>query len=112
MGNTKLNDVTDCFQIPRIDKLDAINGTKSFAAISPKRGFCKWSLRTRAKRRQRSPLVKACGNSVTALGLCNAPETFKWLMQSVLRGITASVTGVRSYGPAELKEQDGVLEHY
>jgi hypothetical protein len=88
----KLNNVTnkDCFPLPRIDDtLDTLDGAKWFSTLDLRRGY--WQVDVHPDDREKTAFSTGQGLwqfTVLPYGLCNAPATFKRLMETVLRGLT------------------------
>ncbi|GBN99165.1 Retrovirus-related Pol polyprotein from transposon 297, partial [Araneus ventricosus] len=89
----KLNEITmkDSYPLPRIDDtLDALNGTQWFSTLDLKSGY--WQVEIQPEDKEKSAFTTGQGLwqfKVMPFGLCNAPATFKRLMETVLRGFTS-----------------------
>ena len=87
----KLNDVTkkDAYPLPRIDDtLDALSGAKIFSTLDLASGY--WQVEMDPNDREKSAFVTHQGLyefNVMPFGLCNAPSTFRRLMEYVLAGL-------------------------
>jgi hypothetical protein len=87
----RLNAVTrfDAYPLPRIDEtFEALSGAKYFCTLDLISGYWQVGLTKRAK--QKSAFITREGLyrwNVMPFGLCNAPSTFKRLMETVLAGL-------------------------
>jgi hypothetical protein len=92
MDNRKLKDVTmkDCVPLPRMDDtLDILAGTKWLSTLDLKSGYCQVDIHPDAKEKTAFSTSQRLWNfTVMPFGLCNAPATFKGLMETVLLGLT------------------------
>ena len=88
MDYRKLNDLTkrDSYPLPRIDStLDELAGSTWFSTLDLKSGD--WQVEVEEKDREKAAFSVGNGlwqYNVMAFGLCNAPATFKRLMENVL----------------------------
>ncbi|GBM46022.1 Retrovirus-related Pol polyprotein from transposon 412 [Araneus ventricosus] len=79
----------DVYSLPRIDdSLDCLAGAKIFSMMDLKSGY--WQIEVDDKDREKTAFVTSDGLyefKVMPFGLCNAPATFVWMMDTVLRGL-------------------------
>ncbi len=91
MDYRKVNEVTrkDAYPLPRIDDtLDALQGSQYFSTLDLYSGY--WQVKIDSKDIDKTTFVTRQGlfwRSVMPFGLCNAPATFKRLMELVLSGL-------------------------
>ena len=87
----KFNAVTceDSYPLPRIDDtLDRLQGTRYFSTLDLMSGY--WQCELHPSAREKTAFIMYGGLyefHVMPFGLCNAPSTFQWLMESVLQGL-------------------------
>ena len=91
----KLNQVTrkDSYPLPRIDDtLEGLAGAKWFSSLDLKSGY--WQVGMHPDDREKTAFTAGRGLwqfCVMPFGLCNAPATFKRLMEQVLAGLPLSI---------------------
>ena len=87
----QLNAVTkkDVFPLPHIDDLlDQLQGKCVFSTFDTRRGY--WQISVSAESKQKTAFITHEGLfefDVMPYGVCNAPATFKRLMQKILSGL-------------------------
>ena len=87
----KLNEITKkyAYPLPRIeDNLDALKGSKLICTLDLASGY--WQVKMEEEDKQKTSFCTKYGLfqfNVMPFGLCNAPGTFKGLMETVLCGM-------------------------
>ena len=86
----RLKDVTvkDAYPVPRIDTLDILAGKQWFSTLDLASGY--WQVSLSQEARVKTAFATHSGLfqfRVMPFGLCNAPATFKRLMDRVLQGL-------------------------
>ena len=87
----KINKVTrkDAYPIPRIDEtLDTLAGATLFSTLDLRSEY--WQVKMDPKDREKTAFCTPEGLfefNMMPFGLCNAPATFQWLMDSILAGL-------------------------
>ena len=91
----KLNDVTikDAHPLPRIDDTEALKGAKLFSTLDLKSGY--WQVPIKEEHKSKTAFWTSSGQLYECnrlpFGLCNAPATFRRLMDNVLSGLSWEV---------------------
>ncbi|GBM35517.1 Retrovirus-related Pol polyprotein from transposon 297 [Araneus ventricosus] len=88
--------IKDSYPPPRIDDtLVALNGSQWFSTLNLKSGS--WQVEIRPEDREKTVFTTGqgfCQFKVMPFGLCNAPDTFERLTETVLRGLTSEACSV------------------